>query len=133
MKLFILITIISISSFSAYAFNTSKIIECTGILKGTSFTNKYFKYEKKLLSKPSLKVRKNGVWEPYCTKGKLVFNEDSVACKSRSYNSRLDFISKEYEWYNRSTYKTTTTTKSDATKFKPIRIYKFNCSYDGKL
>ena len=121
MRLVTIAIFIFFFNYSSYAFiSDSKLIECNSV----THANRYvFKYKKKLLSKPTLTVREKGLWKPYCSQGKLVFNEDSIMCKSKMYNSIIDLITSQYSY---------------DMKLKPIgkieRRYaeRFVCLIDGK-
>ena len=121
-KLVVLSITMIFINFPSHAFiSDTKIIECSAI----GYDRKVFKFHKKLLSEPTLTQRKNGLWKPYCPQGKLVFNEDSIMCKSKMYNSTLDLVTHEYEYTKRSK----PITKN---KFEPLLIHKFVCLIDGK-
>ncbi len=113
---------IYIFSFPSYAFfSDTKIIECSAL----GYDRKVFKFEKKLLSEPTLTQRKNGLWKTYCSQGKLVFNEDSIMCKGKIYNSTLDLVTHRYRYTKRSK----PITKNE---FAPLLIHQFVCLIDGK-
>ena len=102
-KKFLLMIAISIAIFivvfnyPTYAFfSDTKLIECSSTSKVNKKT--IFKYEKKLLSEPTLTERKIGLWLQYCKYGKLTFNEDSIRCKTDMYNSLLDLVTNQYSW-----------------------------------
>ena len=113
---------IVVFNYPSYAFiSDTKIIECSAI----GYDRKVFKFEKKLLSEPTLTQRKNGLWKTYCSQGKLVFNEDSIMCKGKMYNSTLDLVTHRYRYTKRSK----PITKNE---FAPLLIHQFVCLIDGK-
>ena len=122
MKLLITTLTMIFINFSSHAFiSDTKIIECSAL----GYDRKVFKFEKKLLSEPTLTQRKNGLWQTYCSQGKLVFNEDSIMCKGKIYNSTLDLVTHRYRYTKRSK----PITKNE---FAPLLIHQFVCLIDGK-
>ena len=106
-KLVVLSITMIFMNFPSHAFiSDTKIIECSRL----GHDRKVFKFQKILLSEPTLSQRKNGLWKPYCSEGKLRFNEDSIMCKSKTHNSTLDLITNQYIYFK---------------KLKPITEYKF--------
>ena len=88
---------IVVFNYPSYAFfSDTKLIDCKSVKKNT----RLFKYEKKLLSQPTLTLREKGVWNSYCSDGKLKFNDDSIMCESKWHNSILDFVAKTYSYVN---------------------------------
>ena len=88
---------IVVFNYPSYAFfSDTKLIDCKSVKKNT----RLFKYEKKLLSQPTLTAREKGVWNSYCSDGKLIFNDDSIMCKSKWHNSVIDFVTKKYSYVN---------------------------------
>ena len=86
---------IVVFNYPTYAFfSDTKLIECSSTSKMNKKT--IFKYEKKLLSEPTLTERRGGLWLQYCKYGKLTFNEDSIKCKTDMYKSLLDLVTNEY-------------------------------------